>query len=160
MSDRGQGIMLDLLIGAIIFMLVLMSINGFWVGELNSIDDNIESNEMNLIAFNAIEGLVTGQGSPNGWETLPEASVNEIGLIEGNRVIEENKLVAFQNMSYNLAREKLKIRHYDFFFEFEGIDDVNAGLPPMGNADKVVIYRKASYKGVGADVKFTLYNLR
>ncbi len=152
--------MLDLLVGAIIFLLVLLSINTFWVGELNSLDDNIETNEMKLIAFNAIEILLTTQGNPDNWIYLPEAMVNEIGLVKMSRVVEEDNLVAFQNMSYDGAREKLKIRHYDFFFEFDGVDDVNAGLPPVGDADKVVIYRKASYKGVSADVKFTLYNLR
>lgn len=159
-NNRGQAIMLDLLMGAIIFLLVLMSINTFWAGMLNSIDEDIESNEMNLIAFKAVEVLVIGRGSPDQWETLAEASVTEIGLVDRDRVVEEDKLVAFQNISYDGAREKLKLRHYDFFFEFNGVDDVNAGLPPIGDADKVVITRKVSYRGEMADVKFTLYKLR
>jgi len=159
-NKKGQAVMLDLLMGAVLFLLVLMALNTLWVEELDSIILEKESNEMKLLAFNAIEVLVSSKGIPQNWEILPEASVDEIGLVSNDRAVEEDKLVAFQNIGYSAAKEKLNIKQYDFFFEFDGVDDVNAGIPPVGNAEKIVIYRKASYKGGSADVKFTLYDLR
>src|SRR3989339_564875 len=71
-----------------------------------------------LNATQAIESLVSFEGTPSNWEELPLQQVQEIGLADESKTINEAKLNAFKNLSadYNSTKVLLNLGLFDYFF--------------------------------------------
>ena len=60
---------------------------------------------------------------------------------------------------YSEMKVRLGLEKYDFFFEFNGVDDINAGLLPGSNANEINLERIVIYKGEIGVAKLKLYRL-
>ena len=154
--------MIDFMMALFIFIIVLGYLTTVWTMNLSTIENNYVLDDMQRLAFQATDLLIRTAGTPNNWEVMDIDDVNAIGLVERDRVIDEQKLNKFKNLGveYGRVKELLQIANYDFYFELQGVDDVNAGLPCMTEAQKVVVRRAVNYKGDEAIVIFTLYKVR
>ncbi|AJF60468.1 MAG: hypothetical protein J4224_05565 [Candidatus Diapherotrites archaeon] len=161
LNESGQTILVDLTFALLIFLLVFNSINAAYISSVASVKERSRLNEMQLKATQAIESLVSFEGTPSNWEELPLQQVQEIGLADESKTINEAKLNAFKNLSadYNSTKVLLNLGLFDYFFSLKGADDVNAGLPATTNATQVQVKRIVTYKGEEAIVEFTLYSL-
>ncbi|MEK6957978.1 MAG: hypothetical protein AABW99_03300 [archaeon] len=158
-NQKGQAVLLDFAMALFLFMIMWIFITSeFNVREAEAIRAN-DFGTMRARADYLLEGLVKTRGIPENWETLTLEDASSFGLAKTDRALSEAKLAAFSNFSsdYEGLRERLPLEEYDFFFEFSGIDDVNVGLEPQGNADKVVVQRIVTYKGGVGIAKLTLY---
>lgn len=155
--------MIDFMFGLFIFIIILGYLTAVWTLNLSTIENNYVFDDMQRLAFQTTDLLIKSEGAPGNWEEIADINdVNVIGLAESDRVINEQKLNRFKNLGaeYEKVKEILQIANYDFYFELQGIDDVNAGLAPMAEAQKVVVRRVVNYKGSDAIVIFTLYKVR
>lgn len=161
-EQKGQGILIDIMMALFIFIVILGYLTTVWTMNLSTIESNYLSDDMQRLAFQTTDLLVRTSGTPNNWETMVIDDVNTIGLATSDRILDEQKLNRFKNLGadYRKAKEIMQIGNYDFYFELQGVDDVNAGLMPMTEAQKVVVRRIVNYKGEEAFVIFTLYKVR
>ncbi|MEM4261859.1 MAG: hypothetical protein QXI10_02760 [Candidatus Diapherotrites archaeon] len=161
-KNKGQGIFVDFFLGAMIFFVVwsLVSVN-FW-NSLENIKTTSKMQEMEAIAKITLEQLLSSKGSPANWEDKNFNETQKIGLINNSGYVEEKKLVAFSNASINYEelKKKLEINGFDFFFEFYGEDDINAGLEPIGESIKVTEKKQVPYKGGEGIAKLTIYSFK
>ncbi|HLC92760.1 MAG TPA: hypothetical protein VJH23_03560 [archaeon] len=161
MFSKGQALIVDFSIALMLFIIMWIFIST----EFNSqFSDSLKASEidsMHLKADYALETLVKTQGSPSNWEALGAADVNSIGLAYADRDISEQKLTSFVNFSgsYDELKEKIGVGETDFYFTFEGNVNASAGLPPGGDADRVIAQRIVTYNGGIAIVTLMLYRL-
>jgi hypothetical protein len=155
-NQKGQAIF-DLAFGSFIFLLVLIAVISLYQQAL--IDSN-SLNENELLqekAFLAVERLLNSRGEPENWVLIPFNDVNSVGLLNSEGFVTEEKLLAFINADYNSSKSKLGLQNYEFYFEFSGVDSVQAGLVLEADFDSVVVRRIVPYKGGEAIVDFTTY---
>jgi hypothetical protein len=155
--EKGQTIIMDFSLAAFIFLLATAALIVYWSEGIREKGHQSKLYEMSQRAGIAAEMLVKSPGSPANWEEISLDSVNSIGLASAENSIDEQKLNAFKNMDYDKARQLLNIREYDFSFDFNGADQVMAGLPNSADIDNVSATRIAEYKGGEAVAKLTLY---
>lgn len=158
---KGQAMLMDFAIAFMLFVLAWALVSGEFDETAREARSENSFETMRLMADYALEGLVKGGGLPDDWENRPISDLNFTGLASRDREISPQKLTAFSNLSgaYEQLRQKTGLSEFDFFFQFDGIDDANAGLPPQGSATKVVARRIVNYKGGAAVATLTLYRL-
>ena len=158
---RGQTMLIDLTFAVIIFALIFLTINSFYTERLSLHDSAQSFSEMYAISNSAVDSLIKTKGIPENWGVLPTSQISQIGLLGKNSSIDTDKLNAFKNLisDYNSTKVLLKLRGYDYFFSMKANPDINAGLPPMSAADKVVVTRTVNYNGGEVNAEFTLYKL-
>ncbi len=151
-SQKGQIVLFDFMIAMLLFVLIWFFLNARFDERL--LDDS-KKNSIELMRLKAdyvLETLVKTQGSPGNWAgaNMPLTDINSIGLAMNDRELSELKLVDFNKFTdYELLRQKLGIGEYDFYFSFQGMNSINAGLPPNGNASEVVAKRLVTCKADG-----------
>jgi len=156
---RGQASMIDLVIGFSIFLLVFASVSAVINKNSKDFTKNSEINEIKHDSFFVLKELTETQGYPLDWETLNENDVERIGLAKRNE-INEDKLMAFSNMTYNKSKELLKLQGYDYFFVLDGADYVTAGLNPASQTKYLIKTKRiVNYKGSEAEVELQVYTL-
>jgi hypothetical protein len=160
--QRGQTMLIDLAFAVIIFALLFMTINSFYTEKLNIHDSTQSLFEMNTIANSAADSLLKTKGIPENWDVLPIVQISRLGLVGKSSSIDSGKLNAFKNLvsDYNSTKVLLKLNDYDYFFSLKANPDINAGLPPMSAADKVVVTRTVNYNGGEVNAEFMLYRLQ
>lgn len=159
-GQRGQGIFVDFFFGATVFLLVWSIINtNFWDSFENTKAEN-KIRDMELIGKITMQQLLNSKGEPANWEEKNLSEVNKIGLMNNAGYVDEKKLVAFSNasMNYEELKRKLSLENFDFFFEFTGENDINAGLEPVGNVIKTTEKKQVAYKGGEGIAKLTIYS--
>lgn len=160
--SRGQGIVIDFSLGFFVFVLIFIAVTAAFDSKLQEIPKKNDFEAMRIKSAASMDLLVRTPGNPENWEVIPLSSAISLGLASSDRNISSAKLSAFSNLGANYfeGKRKIGLAEYDFFFEFDGIDDANAGLQPFGDADKVVETRIVSYKGGSAVARLTVYKLR
>lgn len=161
-TSKGQGLEFDfalaflLFVAAWIFVSAQFDKNFYYAEQITSLK------EMKLKADYTMDSLISSKGAPQNWEDLSIGSIERVGLSKGQGTISEEKLAAFSNLTsqYDELKIRMGVEEYDFYFEFKGIDDVNAGLSPGSDADEVTAKRIVSYKGGVAVATLKLYRLR
>jgi len=159
-SETAQASLMDLVMGFFIFMLVFASVTALINKNDKDLLRNTEIEEIRHDCFFAAKELTETKGFPNNWEALDETEIQRIGLIEKHNTISEDKLVAFSNLSYDKAKELLKIKGYDFYFVLDGEDYVTAGLLPISQTKySMNTKRIINYKGSEAEIELQVYVL-
>ncbi|MCR4369482.1 MAG: hypothetical protein NUV67_06275 [archaeon] len=160
-SQKAQAVLMDFALAVLIFVVAWFFIATQFQERDAQVRGDADFLEMRIKADYALDYLARSPGEPSGWETLEIGDLNRPGLAISDRRLFEQKLAAFSNHSadYELLRQKMNIGRYDFFFEFDGIDNSSAGLAPGGDATKIVLSRIVEYKGGEAIAKLTLYEL-
>lgn len=158
---RGQTVSLDFALGFMLFVLVWV----FLITQFDQkFDDTLRNSDlktMQLKAETILETLVKTKGTPENWETLTMNELEKPGLAVNDRELSQAKLSAFSNMASDYSEMKIRLgsERYDFFFKFDGVDDINAGLLPGSNANEINLERIVIYKGEIGVARLKLYRL-
>ncbi|MEA2036065.1 MAG: hypothetical protein U9O94_01045 [Nanoarchaeota archaeon] len=156
---KSQIVVADLFIAMFIATMLIIIIIFTWNNYAILLDENIEYNEMQIIAFQTADLLVKSKGEPVNWEYSPN-NVDAIGLASSDRVISEEKVGEFVNLPYNVTSKLLGVDLYDFRFELNHINGTmmeEYGKTPEGNKSIVSVQRIVSYKNEKAVVEFVLW---
>ncbi|MEK6942007.1 MAG: hypothetical protein AABW85_04075, partial [archaeon] len=127
--EKGQSVILDFSLAAFIFLIAFAALTVYWTSGISEKAHQSKLFEMNQKANIAAEMLSKSPGNPENWEEININDVNSIGLAGTENSVDPQKLNAFKNMDYGKARRLLNISEYDFSFDFNGTDQVTAGLP-------------------------------
>lgn len=155
-TSKGQALSVDVVLALLVFaMLFSFAYSHYW----NGVDDLDKKNgyEHMLIRADTSANILMGtQGMPADWELSPQ-DANYAGLAFAGGNISAEKLAAFFALPYADAKKKIGLGEFDFFFSFEGQQDLNAGVSPPANAQKVVRARSLDYNGGVAIGTLTVY---
>jgi hypothetical protein len=140
---KGQLFSMDFLAAVFIFLLVFGVLLVFWGSFIDNIAKYSERKEMELTVNFISNFLISTSGYPHNWED-DTAHVSTIGLASSDRVIDEKKLDAFVNMSYDDIRQKFMIGGYNFCFNLtrSGIEkcDFGSGDGMAAFTSRAVVY--------------------
>ena len=143
---RAQVWFSDFMIGMLIFTIVIV----IYYEYAYTVDQSTSkiTSEFLMDAKSISSSLVT-QGSPPDWN---EASVEMIGITDGNQRVVQSKLDEFADMNYTFIRSKLRTAYelYVFFEDLEGqrilIDgNEGIGLVPTNSDNLVALTRIVIY---------------
>ncbi|MCR4334998.1 MAG: hypothetical protein NUV57_00485 [archaeon] len=160
-TSKGQAVIIDFAIAFLLFALAWAFITVEFEEKYAERIDADSLKLMKLKAETTIDFLVKSKGSPENWEELTINDLNSVGLAETDRALSESKLSAFQNFSssYDTLRATMGLEQYDFYFQFTGVDDANAGLVPGSNANQIIVQRIVEYKGEVGVAELNVYKL-
>jgi len=115
---KAQIASVDLFIAITVFLVLVAATIYTWNLYTTRLNENLEYEKMQLIAFQITDLLVKNPGSPSGWEETPN-SAGVIGLAQDDRVLSQDKITAFVNLDYDLSKEKFNIELYDYKFRIK-----------------------------------------
>ena len=134
-KKQGQIFSTDAVVSLIAFTIVLIVILATWNLYSLRLNQNVDSEELNLIAFQVSNILTKNHGVPSNWQSSPE-DVEVIGLLSSPGKVDENKLNTFLTMGYNLTKQTFNIERFEYSFfvqdvsgqvlNFSGINVSNA----------------------------------
>ena len=163
LNEKGQAVLLDVFFAVLIFMIVFFSLNQSWDRELQKTNDYFETQELQLKANNILDSLLKGEGSPSNWNELDfNSDVSKIGLAKKSLSLSPQKVNAFKNLDSNYSQVKLLfgVPEYDYFFQLDAENDVNAGIDPGNSFEKKILLRRVvEFDGSEAIVNFALYKI-
>ena len=143
-TSKGQLISLDLLLSFAAFFLVCLFLLSLWDLNLTRLQDNIETEELELIAFQISDTLMNTPGVPFQWEDNI-SSVEMPGFAIERGLAEEEKINAFFSLDYNETKQKWNIERYDFqlkVYNEEGTLLQNTG-PELNHSTLIALSRLA-----------------
>jgi hypothetical protein len=134
MKRRAQIFTLDMVLGAALFLVALITIVYLWDMTLNSIQTSEDNYEMNALASTAVDQLVRIPGNPYNWT---KNNVQVYGLVDArqlfgrveyqDRVIDPDKMLQLAWMmknNYQDTRDSLiGVGKYSMYIEFSCLDE-------------------------------------
>ena len=159
-NKKAQVAVLDLFIAAVIFGILVTMIMATWNNYNIKIDRQIEYSEMVIKAYHVSDLLSQYPGKLSAWEDYSLIQPLTLGLASEQGIIDQGKLDAFLDMDYDLTRDILNIKVYDYYFKLIHVNgsDFNPAIN-KGNetGDRVVsITRLVLYNGEEALLRFKL----
>ncbi len=157
LKKNGQVSSIDLLISAIVFLMIFISIRGIWIENLNEGQASLNSYELELKTIQAVNCLLKTPGFPVDWNS---SSVELIGLAKKPFVLSEDKVDEFLLLDYNNAKKALGIEGYEFNLSiFDSALDENKffGLSPTQNSVVYSLNRKVIFRGVSANARISIF---
>ncbi len=160
-SQKGQSLLWDFAFAFMLFVIIWVFISSSYNEKFNNFQKQGDVENMRLKSEYVLDYLVKSEGIPSNWEYLTVNDLNRLGLAITDRELSEPKLAALSNFSSNYEQLKatMNLEGYDFYLEFNGVDDMNAGLQPQSSANQTVAVRAVKYKGGVADISLKLYSL-
>lgn len=159
-SKRAQIAVTDLFIALFIATILIILIVYSWNSYAVVLSDNVDYNEMQIIAFQITDLLVKTKGEPENWETNPD-NADVIGLASSDRILSTEKVYAFiNNLTYNNASLILGAGFYDFYFQLKHINGTKLadfGQSIIPNRSVVNVPRVVSYKNEKAILEFAIW---
>ena len=135
-NEKAQVISTEFILASGIFLMILTSIFVLWNTTTSKMRESEILYEMDDVSTNAIEKLVRTVGYPKDWEDIEVDNVSALGLITESRVLDEEKVLRFLNITgnfispnpfdnpcsppitnYNCNRHFLGMGKYDFYFD-------------------------------------------
>ncbi len=169
---KGQGLAIDFLFAAMIFLLLLNAALNVWSNEAGFVQKEYLLSELENKASPAIDLLVRTNGEPPDWEERDINQTKIIGLAKSDRVLEPDKVrlfaqwgSAFWSVDYNKLKEKMFLS-YDFYFKLSdetGTVIEETEKPPatfLGKVWSVNVKRIVKYGEGAGIVELTLYHPR
>ncbi|MBU0456954.1 MAG: hypothetical protein ABH824_02605 [Nanoarchaeota archaeon] len=120
-SKQGQLFSLDLVISLVAFIIVIFFVLSLWNLYLTRLGENINSEEMQLLAFQITDMLIKSPGDPNNWQDDPD-NVTVIGLHLNPGYLDEDKLNTFLSLDYDQVKENFNIERFEFNFNILDLD--------------------------------------
>jgi hypothetical protein len=161
MMRNAQASLPDLLFATFLFFVILAGLYYYTQSLQVEAQNQLDRRTMDVLASNLAEFIIKNPGTPLGWETLSDAGdIQQIGLAQKDRVLDPEKVVALVNMgniSYSMAKEKLRIPYYDFYMVFSGGVELETGIEPPANKNASVVQRLVTISGVETTFTLTLY---
>jgi hypothetical protein len=121
MSKKAQIFSLDAVLSIVGFIVVFVFLLSLWNLYSIRLQENIITEELNLLAFQITDVFTKTAGVPNNWENNP-SNTSVIGLISSPGFLDGNKLTAFLNLNYNTTRSLLNIERFEYYFEVKDVD--------------------------------------
>ncbi|MFH1722551.1 MAG: hypothetical protein ABH950_08120 [Candidatus Altiarchaeota archaeon] len=161
MNSKGQQFATDFILGVTLFMLLFSLTFYFWDKSIYNIQKKEAIGDLLFRSQQMADILVMTQGTPNEWESDPEAS-ESIGLVrDESRVLDFVKLNTFLGMNYSYSKEVLGIGTYDYQFELidlKGNILNESGKPPSGDF-RVEVHRYIFYEDSPAIIKLNVWGI-
>lgn len=139
LARRGQGIAIDFLCAALVFLLLFNAAMNLIEGSNKSVLDKTLLNELNARAEQTLDMLVRTDGQPNNWQEKTIDEVTMLGLAKRDRVLDNEKVEKFtqwasvyRSEDYNKAKALLLIG-YDYYFKIS--DSGGTVLEQTGQPD-------------------------
>ena len=145
----------DLFLAITIFLILITAFFVTWNVYQSRLTNSISRSEMELYAVQVANQLVRSPGIPADWENNV-AGIRAIGLSGGDRVISEEKLNAFANLTAE-QMGSLNIGSYNFYFILIRGDNavLEVGAYPAGQS--VTIRRNVIYQNEASTVQVSLW---
>jgi hypothetical protein len=155
-GKKGQVFSLDLIISMFTFIIILIFLLSFW--NLNSLrlSEKQNSNELQLIALQVMDILVSTPGEPFNWNTNNATS---IGLATRLGKIDQGKLNAFLDYDYAQSKSRFNIERFEYKFTVTSSQDVliNSSGIESGDVDEKVALSRLVF--VGNEVNKIIFEL-
>jgi hypothetical protein len=135
---RAQAWSFDFMASVVVFFVILTVLFFAWEYVTFQNEDQMIFNDMENQALILADSLIRNKGFPEDWN---ETSVSVIGLAESENVLDENKILTFVQMDYDIAKTKLGVPAYEFLFRVRYLNDTQAqsggvdlilGIDPTG----------------------------
>lgn len=123
-NKKGQIFSTDLIISVVAFMVIFIFIFSLWGIYSTRLNENMASEELQLLTFQIIDILMKSRGEPNNWEINPSGA-KVIGLRLNPGSIDKDKLNAFLSLEYNQTKGIFNIGRFDYNFK---VLDINGSL--------------------------------
>lgn len=169
-NRKGQGLAIDCLFAALIFLLLLNSIIGLWQSNMAFLESENRASDLRQEAEQTLDLLVRHSGSPEDWEKKEWEEIEVIGLAKRDRVLDQEKVERFSTLAgsfwdsdYNSIRSSLMAgRDFHFTLRLKEGGPANASTaePPsdlQGNWWAASVKRVVKYGGDTAIANLTLY---
>ena len=158
MSGRkAQIASIDLFVALTIWAVLLLLIVLSWNLNNNDIIERLEFDSMASRAFQISDTLIKDRGFPSNWNS---GNVSIIGFAAEDRILSQEKVSAFTNLSYNASREIFKAYGENFYFALRNLTGENitsSGMQPAGSRRAVSVMRYVLYNNETAVMEFTLW---
>lgn len=156
---RAQLAVTDLFIALFVATILIVIIIFTWNRYTVILEENVDYEEMQIIAFQISDLLVKSKGEPEDWENDPN-NVDVIGLASSDRELSPMKVEAFINLSYNITLKSLGAELYDYYFQLKHINGTKMAehgviFPP--NSSVVNVPRLVIYENEEAIVEFAVW---
>ncbi len=155
---RGQVSSIDVLVSAVIFVLVFVSLRGVWIQNIEEAENNFYFSELQLKSESALDSLVKTEGYPINWTN---SNVELIGLADKPLILSDSKVAYFASMDYNNAKYILGLGSYDFKMDIlaeNPADNISIGKALDPDVFVYSVKRTVVYKGGFADVSFKVFS--
>lgn len=158
--SKAQVATFDLFLAVFVFIILLFAVVFIWRDYTLRLDKKLEFDHMQIKAFQISNTLLKNPGTPTAWENYPnEAKV--LGLAYKDRVLSQDKVDAFIDLTYNDIKKLFMIDYYDYDFYFaiknlEGESIKTTGLTPTGNYI-INLQRRVLYNNEEAIMEFSLW---
>ena len=160
-NEKAQVGIIDMLASVFIFMILMTVVMIYWYDYNRTLLDRLEKENSMTIALGVTDNLIKNPGKPTDWNS---SNVLVIGLASSDRILSEEKVQSFCNISYNQTRALLNIMH-QFYFSILTYQsgswskkEIECGLIPSANATTVInVARPVVYKNQLALMKFYLW---
>lgn len=155
---KAQAIAADLFISLFVFILLVAIILFLWNDYNTRLNDDVEYERMQLVAYQITDQLVKSQGVPVAWEKDP-SNFQEIGLATSDRMLSKEKVDEFAKLPYNDVRKAFHLEGYGYNFNITTLS--NKILKSSGGSfegtEAVGLERYVIYDGEKAIFKFQIW---
>lgn len=155
---KGQIWAFDFLIAVAFLLLVFVLSYLVWNITVIRGESELDYVSMRLVAAVFSDSLLLRDGDPDGWEYA--SSINAIGLVNENGVLDEDKLKKLNSTNYSVARRIMGLGKYNYFINITNTSDGNT-LYEIGNktieVEKVVVERFALLNGDVVSIVFEVW---
>ena len=155
---KSQAFVIDFSIAITIFILLLTASIVVWNNHKSKLAQDINYNEMMIIAYRITDLLVKTSGQPDDWT---KDNLQVIGLADSNRELSVDKVNNFSNINYDTAKEILYIKGYDFSFQLitQSQQLTNLYGKNSSNASQIISLRRfVLYNGTEAIMEFKIWD--
>lgn len=110
---KGQLFSLDLVLSIVVFFVLFLFMLSLWHLYTVRLAHRLDSEELQLAAFDISELMVKSSGVPSNWESDP-STVQVLGLSNAPGALDEKKLAAFLAMDYNASKQVYNIERFEY----------------------------------------------
>jgi len=125
--NKGQVLAGDFFLSMAIFLVIL----GISMMMFNYVSAQVRSNQeedfMHIVAITTADLLIKTPGLPDDWN---ETNIKSLGLVS-NELLNQSKVVRLVNMSYDTAKDGMKISQYEILVTFNDINGTVLNLSGM-----------------------------
>lgn len=151
-KKRSQASMLDLFMGAFLFIILITFVMITWNNYNNRLYERLIYEQIELKTFQVSDLLVRSSGSPTNWEDNI-SSLKVIGLADKDRILSTNKVAAFVNLSNDNVTKILNLENYNFYFK---LGSYISGSTPNGTIS-VSLRRYVIFENATEEIQFILW---
>ncbi|MFA4886618.1 MAG: hypothetical protein WC595_00225 [Candidatus Nanoarchaeia archaeon] len=155
MNTNAQIAITDLFFALIIFIILMTAFSFFWTLYLTRFNDNLQRQELELLAYHISDLLVKTPGYPDTWEQDPN-NTRILGLAKQDRVLSQEKISAFANLTYNQTKTIFNIERYNYYLLIQKNGTALYETNTLPSGSSVSVRRTATYDNQPTLVQFTL----